>query len=46
VFGEKVEREIALAEEEMVELGEEAVGFMKDIEKVSFRAVVVCGLGS
>jgi hypothetical protein len=35
-FGEVVEREIAEAEEEVVELGEEAVGVMKGIEKVSF----------
>ncbi|KAK4121388.1 hypothetical protein N657DRAFT_648211 [Parathielavia appendiculata] len=33
LFGERIEREIALAEEEAVELGEEAVGFMKEIEK-------------
>jgi hypothetical protein len=37
VFGEKIEREIALAEEEVVELGEEAVGVMKEIEKVSLH---------
>ncbi|KAL2261915.1 hypothetical protein VTK26DRAFT_3008 [Humicola hyalothermophila] len=32
-FGEVVEREIAEAEEEAVELGEKAVGLIKDIEK-------------
>ncbi len=35
-FGEVVEREIGEAEEEVGELGEEAVGVMKEIEKVSF----------
>ncbi|KAL1837243.1 hypothetical protein VTJ49DRAFT_4102 [Mycothermus thermophilus] len=32
-FAEAIEREIAAAGEEVVELGEEAVGMMKDIEK-------------
>ena len=38
-FGEAVEREIGEAEEEIGELGEEAVGAMKEIEKVSFAVV-------
>jgi hypothetical protein len=36
-FREAIEREIAEAEEEVVEIGEEAVGVMKDIEKVSWE---------
>lgn len=41
-FREAIEREIADVEEQVVELGEEAVGMMKDIEKVSWQK----GLGS
>jgi hypothetical protein len=34
-FREVIEKEIGKAEDEVVGLGEEAVGMMKDIEKVS-----------
>jgi hypothetical protein len=36
-FRKAIEQEIAEAEEELVEIGEEAVGVMKDIEKVSWE---------
>ncbi|KAK4104589.1 hypothetical protein N658DRAFT_183010 [Parathielavia hyrcaniae] len=40
LFGERIEREIALAEEEAVELGEEAVAVMKEIEKEFRKATL------
>lgn len=42
-FREAIEREIAEAEEEVAEIGEEAVGVMKDIEKVSWERMLRSG---
>lgn len=43
-FRDVIEREIGGAEEEVVELGEEAVGMMKEIEKVGFPRGLGWGL--